>query len=425
MRALAGIVAVSVALAAGGMPPSRAYAAQPALTLDQMVRMAQTANPLARAARERWQAAVHSIKQAYAPSDPIFSFTNLDSPTNGITDASEHTLQVTEPFQFPGKAMLQTEQAKRSDEIARLSYQATLRDIRAGVETAYYQLVLDRALARVNLENIQNLERVLKVTQVAFSANLATQTDFITAEFDLAAARQIQAQYRTAELNDETALNELLYRKLDQPIETERSIMMTPLSTRVDTMVEMAWQARQEILQAALAQRNRRTAVNLAKMEYLPDFTASYIFDHYLLKSAAPAPNRLEDHGFQIGFNVPVFFWLKQNEDVTRARLDLKAASFDLDSLRSQTAAAVTALYRTIGLAYETAQLYRDSLTPLARQNFKVALVAYQSGKIDFTTLAAALRRSYDARVSYLEAANQFFAGRVALEHAIGAPLPR
>jgi outer membrane protein, heavy metal efflux system len=410
---------------AAGIPASMAYGAPPALSVDQMVQLAQRVNPAAMAARERWESAQHSIKQAYAPNDPIFSYGNIDSPTNGISQASEHTIQVTEAFQFPGKSMLQTDQARRSAAIARLSYEATLRDIRASVEMAYYQLVLDRALGQVNQGNIQNLERVLQVTQVAYSANQVTQTDFITAEFDLAAARQLEAQYRTAALNDETALNQLLYRKLDEPIETEPTIEINPLAIRVDAMVDRAWRMRQEILQAALAQSNRETALNLAKMEYLPDFTASYIFDHYLLPSAAPAPTRLEDHGFMIGFNLPVFFWLKQNEDVERARRDLKAAGYDLASLRSQTAAAVTALYRSVGLAYETSQLYRDSLAPLARQNFQVALVAYQSGKIDFTTLAAALRRSYDARVSYLQAANQFFAGRVALEQAIGAPLPK
>jgi hypothetical protein len=38
-------------------------------------------------------------------------------------------------------------------------------------------------------------------------------------------------------------------------------------------------------------------------------------------------------------------------------------------------------------------------------------------------TLAGVLRRSYDARVAYLQAANQFLAIRVALEQAIGEPL--
>jgi hypothetical protein len=37
--------------------------------------------------------------------------------------------------------------------------------------------------------------------------------------------------------------------------------------------------------------------------------------------------------------------------------------------------------------------------------------------------LAAALRRGYDARVSYLQAANQFVANRVALEQAVDAPV--
>ncbi len=42
---------------------------------------------------------------------------------------------------------------------------------------------------------------------------------------------------------------------------------------------------------------------------------------------------------------------------------------------------------------------------------------------ISFVALAGALRRGYDARVSYLQSANQFVANHVALEQAIGAPL--
>ena len=123
--------------------------------------------------------------------------------------------------------------------------------------------------------------------------------------------------------------------------------------------------------------------------------------------------------------NVPIFFWIKQKEDVERARHDLEAARDDMASLRSQTAATVTSLFRSAQYQYETSLLYRDTLTPLARQNFEVALVAYQSGKIDFTTLAVALQRDYGSRLSYLQAANQFLAGRVALEQTIGMPLPR
>jgi outer membrane protein TolC len=92
-------------------------------------------------------------------------------------------------------------------------------------------------------------------------------------------------------------------------------------------------------------------------------------------------------------------------------------------AVRNQTAAAVTSLYRSAQYGYQTAILYRQSLIPLAEEDFQVALIAYQSGKISFVELSAALRRGYDARIAYLQAANQFVANRVALEQAIGAPL--
>jgi cobalt-zinc-cadmium efflux system outer membrane protein len=421
--AVMAVAALVIFLQRTAQAASGSRSGSQALDVTQLVQVALEVNPQVRAARARWESAEHSIKQAYAPNDPQVSYTNGDSAGDGFSRSSFHTLLVSEAFQFPGKALLQGSQMKRSAEIARLIYQATVRDTRAAVETMYYQLVLDSALAGVNAENVQNLEQVLKVTQVAYSANQVTQTDFISAEFDLAAARQLQLQYKTNIENDETTLNQLLSRPPGAPLDFERMLSFEALTIPLDTLVDRAEGLRQEILEAALSERNSDTALQLAKMEYLPDFTVTYFFDHYLLASAAPAPNRTEDHSWVIGANMPIFFWLKQNEDVARARTNLEASRYDLMSVKNQTAATVTSLYRSAQYGYQTAILYRESLIPLANEDFEVALTAYQSGKISFVALAAALRRGYDARVSYLQSANQFVANRVALEQAVGAPL--
>ncbi len=425
MRSVMITLAFIGAIATATFATPIASAAEFTLTESQLVDLAIASNPQVRAARARWNAAIHSIAQTVAPNDPIFAFTNGDSPNHPFSGNTFQTFTVAETFQFPGKALFQRDQATRNAEIAHLALAATIRDIRAATEMAYFQLLLDEAVHEVIAENVANLSQVLKVTQVAYSASKVTQTDFISAEFDLAVARQLQLQYRTAIANDETMLNQLLYRPQGTPLPVERTIRLEPMRIPLQELVDRAVHTRQEILQAALAERNSDTAIKLAKMEYLPDFTAQYIFDHYLLRSAAPSPNFTQDHGFLIGANLPVFFWLKQNEDVTRARANLEAARNDFKSIESQTAAVVTSLYRTAQLGYETAILYRDSLTPLARQNFQVALTAYQSGKIDFVTLAGVLRRSYDARTSYLQSTNQFLAGQVSLEQAIGSPLPQ
>ncbi len=415
--------ALMLAIAAIAFVASLAGAAESPLSEEQLVEIAVEANPQVKSARYRWDSAVHSIKQTVAPNDPIFTYTNSDSPKNPVGRASVREFNFTETFQFPGKALHQRDQAEFAAEIARLALAATVRDVRAATETGYYQLVLDEALAGVNDENVRNLDQVVRVTETAYSTSAVPQTDVISSEFDLAAARQLQRQYMTAVANDETALNLQLYRPVGSPLYVDRTLKLEALTAPLDALTDRAYAVRQEILEAALAERNANTALYLAKMEYLPDFTAGVQYDDYLVPSFAPSPSQPRDWVGFVGFNLPVFFWLKQDEDVARAKANLQAARSDQALIKIQTAAAVATLYRSAQFGYETAILYRDSLIPLARQDLRVAVTAYQSGKIDFVTLSSALQREHAARVSYLQAANQFLAGEVSLEQAIGAPL--
>jgi cobalt-zinc-cadmium efflux system outer membrane protein len=396
--------------------PPRVSAAETGLTLNQLLTMALQANPQIRAARARWSAATHNIRQNYAPADPVFTFLNEDSL---------QSYQVTQALQFPGKGYLQGQVASRTADIARLVYLAAIRDIRAQVETGYYQLLLDSALIDVARENVANLRQVLNVAQVAYTANQVTQTDFVNAEFALAAAQQAQRQLEVSRVNDQTTLNQLLYRRADEPLKISGELPTADIQVGLDQLIGLAKASRQEILEAALAQRNSQTALTLAKLEYAPDYTVGYTFDHFLYASAGPAPTWLQDHTISIGLNVPIFFWLKQREDNKRAEFDLEASREDLDSVVNQTAAQVTTLYRQVQFAYATARLYRGSLIPLARQAFEVALVSYTNTRIDFTTLINTFRQHSDARVAYLQALNQALVQRIALEQTIGRPLPQ
>jgi cobalt-zinc-cadmium efflux system outer membrane protein len=399
--------------------------AESGLNVPQLVELAIESNPQIHSMRAQWEAANHQILQNYAPADPIFTFSNIDASHGLFDHAATHSHSLTESFQFPGKAVLQADQAKRTANIARFAYEAAIRDLRAAVETAYYQLLLDDELIDLSGQNIENLRQVLKVTEIAYSAGQATQTDFITGEVNLAQAQLQQRQYTINRANDETRLNQLLYRDPDNPLNLDRTLRLDRLTLRLQTAVDMAFRVRQEILAAALAERNQNTALELARFEYIPDYQVGYSFDQFLQSGAQPLNNVTHGSTLSIGFNAPIFFWIHQSEDVKAAQYALEAARSNLKLIRSQTASAVTQLYRSAEFAYESAQLYKESLIPLANQDFRVALVAYQSGKIDFLALSVALQASYATRTSYLQSANQFLAGRVVLEQTMGGPLPR
>jgi cobalt-zinc-cadmium efflux system outer membrane protein len=403
---------------------SVSYAASEAgLNAAQLVEVAVEVNPQVKAARAQWDAARHQILQNYAPADPTFTYGSLLSSKD--FNAAIHAHIFSDSFQFPGEALLQADQAKRNAEIARLVYEAALRDLRANVEIGYYQILLDEALIEVNAENIASLKQVLEVTQIRYTASQAAQTDSIAAQLALSQAELQLRQYEVNRSNDEVALNQLLHRKPGSPLNLDRKIHLQRLALPLAEAVAMATHARQEILESALTEKNSNTAVRLAKMEYLPNYTLSYEFDYLLQPGAQPLPNVTQAHSFSIGFNLPVFFWIHQREDVAAAEHSLEAARYGLESVRSQTEANVTQLYQTLGFAYVSAQRYSEALIPLARQGFRVSIVAYQTGKVDFLTLSAALQNSYATRITYLQNANQFLAGRVALEQAIGAPLPQ
>jgi cobalt-zinc-cadmium efflux system outer membrane protein len=389
------------------------------ISIEQIISMALESNPQVRAARARWTAAEHSVVQNYAPADPIFTYGSWDSPTNGIDHASLHALQGFVSLQFPGKGYLQGDTAQRTAEMARLTYDAAVRDVRARAEIQYYQLALDGELIKNATRTIGDLERFRSTVgsgDTEYSAAIGA---------DLADAIQSRRRFQISYADDETRLNELLNRRPDEPLSIEAALDLQPIAGPVDEFIERAWSRRQEILQAALHEQNAETALTLAKLEYAPDYTVGYSFNHYLLQSDAPAPNLTETHSIWISFNLPLFFWMKQNEDIKRARYDLEAAREDLSGIRNQTAGEVTILFRHAQFDYENAIVYRDTVVPEAREAFDRAVAEHGRRGEQLATLSEFRNELNLDRASYLQAFNSLMADRIALEQEIGEPLPK
>jgi outer membrane protein TolC len=286
---------------------------------------------------------------------------------------------------------------------------------------AYYQHALDVQLGGITVAQPAILHQVEQVAAVGYQANLVTQADFIAAHVALITTEQQVLNYKLNVESDLTQLNMLTYRRPDEPLVVGENLELRPLKTSLDELIDRATETRQEILQAAVSARSANTATTLARMEYLPDYTITYFFDDYLLESGAPAPSRTEDHSLMLAFNLPIYFWWHQREDVQRSLHDRD----DFGSIRNGTAAAVTTLYRTALYDHQQATVYRQTLIPLARQGFQVALVAYQSGKINYAELQSSYQQLYTLQIAGLQFENQYLAQRVALEQTIGAPLPQ
>jgi outer membrane protein TolC len=109
------------------------------------------------------------------------------------------------------------------------------------------------------------------VTEVGYQGSKNTQADVFAAQLSYTTEMQQLEVYRLNVEDDRTQLNMLLYRRPDEPLVVDDKLDQKPLVVALDNLISRATETRQEILQAALAERNSNAATTLAKMEYLPD----------------------------------------------------------------------------------------------------------------------------------------------------------
>src|SRR5262249_19700591 len=190
----------------------------------------------------------------------------------------------------------------------------------------------------------------------------------------------------------------------DEPVEVNVSLELEPVPGDVDALIDRAWSRRQEILQLALASDNAESALKLARLQYAPDYSVGYVFNHYRLASDAPAPNLTQTHTVWVTFSVPLFFWMKQNEDVARTPFALEAAREDLEGLRIDTAARIATLYQHFAFDHEEALRYHDNIIPAREEGFTSAMTSYRKNGEYLAELVHSRERLRDARSTYLQA---------------------
>src|SRR5262249_9170916 len=154
---------------------------------------------------------------------------------------------VNESFQFPGKAFLHADSAQRTAEIARLTYDAAVRDAGANAAIACYQLALDRALDSRIIQTINDLQQIAGATR---GDHRKANSKAVAAQ--IAEEQQNQRRLELARGDDEIQLNTILHRGFDEPVELDIAVELKPVQERVDALIERAWSRRQEVLQLAL-----------------------------------------------------------------------------------------------------------------------------------------------------------------------------
>lgn len=248
-------------------------------SLDQMVSYALLANADLEERYWEWQSAIEQIPQDASQTATV----NLAAGatiTRGHTDRQSETVALSNDpmtdIKWPTKLDVAGKLALENARAAGRRFHKAQFELRAKVLDAYYDYALNAELIRLEERNLQVLRTMLSVTQSRNRAGSAGQQDVLRAanEVDLSANDLANMQSKLpAEL---AAINAILSRPPDAAIAVPQTLPQgNPIQYSDDALLALAARQNPELQALADELKGRQDAIELAKLQYIPDFNLS------------------------------------------------------------------------------------------------------------------------------------------------------
>ena len=389
--------------------PTRAFAQEAESDLRPLLERARASSPRILAAEESVAAARARAAAAGAFPDPhvAVGLTNalVGDPLSSDDMMTMRMVQVGTTVPYPGKLALDREAARWRVAEAEAGREATVREVVADVEKAYYELAfLDRAIDVVR-ENRSLLGDLAEVTAARYRVGAGPQQDVLKAGVEttrLGDELLALASEREATL---ARLNALLHRPVETPLPAPElpasflaaavpasgeSVTFTAASLEAAGRTAGPVPARAALLDlartgdprlAALQARleAERAEAELAGKATLPDFD--------VMVGYGQRSGREDMVSVMASVPLPLFKGRKQDPLAEAARAETRASEDRLAAMTDELEAEVVALHASLVRTRDQLALLRDGILPQARTSLESAVAGYPVDRVDFLTV--------------------------------------
>lgn len=374
-------------------------AAEPALSLDEAVRLALERQPVLNAQAARLQAARERAGAASALPDPQFTlgFDNVavDAPNPWAADADGMTMTSVGLMQeFPNRQK-RVQRQRRAQALA-ASADAGLALLRLAVarDAALAWLDLWQPLRALELVDALVAETAQQhdVARIAYRSGSGGQAGVHAA----ALALGLLEDRRRAQLQAAGAARAGLARWIGEAALRDPGgvpAQVPPLPLLADALARV--DAHPQLQLGARAADAAQAEVALAQADYRPDWRLQAMYGY-----RRPFDDMVS---LQLGIDLPVFTGRRQDRGLAAAHADHLAAQADVDGLRRELRAAVEVRLREWGDLGERLTAYDAHPLPAATAGAAAALAEYRSGKGSLAALLAARSAVLDTRLQRLE----------------------
>jgi len=367
-------------------PMSTAPMSTPNL-LHALVQEALAHSPMITAARTHSEALTRVPKQVSTLPDPEVGLQHFTvgspQPFSGYetSDFYYSGFGFSQDIPGPGKLGLRADQAQKAAETGRHALEVQQRQVAEQVRETYFNLFYLKKTFALLVQTQAELQTVAQTAESQYHVGMAQQQDVFKAQLEQTSLlKEIEMHHE--EVNQSQAnLKAILGREQDSPnIAISDDVKATDLALDDHRLRELGLSNSPTLKQARAMEEQSQAAVDIAKRDYLPDFTVGYTYEK-------TGPKFKDYYMLSLGAKIPLYFWRKQKLAVEQAVLEKESARADAYSKRL----SVMSDLQNQAIALQTTQrvlkLYSDGLIPQATATHESALAAYRVSKVDFQTL--------------------------------------
>ena len=401
LRVILCVAAVAVAAAAEAQhpPPQR-------FTFEQLVTIAQTADPALRAAQSAIVQARGELLQARAFPNTEVELEAASARSEGES-GTQSAFQITQPIDLFGRrgarrrafeAQVTAEESAR--DLALLGFRATLR-------AAYVELLaLDRSLpaAREDLEVARQLEQL-----VNRRAELGETREVDRLRIQV---ERLRAEERVEQLELQRSAGERAIRLLagaPLPERFELADLATPSPQTIDSVLNRVITTHPRVRIAEALVRQREALLRLARANRLPEPSVGIVRERELDQTA---------NGFTLGASIPLWGW--NRGEIAAARAALERATAERDLTVRDVSRDLTEFFFAAQQLTRRAVRLRDELLPRAQETFRIAELAYRNGETSQLEYLDARRTYVALQQEYLEVLRELAVAESRLEQLTG-----
>jgi outer membrane protein len=408
---------------------AQAQQASQTLTLQDCIRLAESAPSAVSIARQERESAAREASRAragYLPqsylangftynSPLVYDRTTFSfAPLNGIREYAL-LFNVSQEFDTSGRLRAEMSKAHVSEELASADIALSRRDLKRAVTASYYRTLLTRRIVHILQGGLSESQLFEKRARQMFAGGEVAQADVIKASAQVAFLEQA---LNTAQLNENLANQELasfwtsdvaqplaLVDVLDDslPVPGEEPSQSTVFLKRPEF----------DLLDAQ--QRGFQADVRLARADLLPQLGAVF---QYGIDSTAV---RIKDRGYAafVNLTIPIFDWNKARSAMQQARIKERQVEQTREiSKRIFSKEYQSALARAKQLFVQISLTYRQ--TTLSEEDLQMSRIRYEGGEGLALDVVTAQNQLSQARTNYYAAIVDYLNAKADLEVASG-----